>query len=106
MVLPDDGLTESAVTTAPPGTVQVPRLCHPLFTPPPSAFRNTVLLPPNAALKLNDTVSDRLLPDPTAEEPLPFKTHWRFCSVAPDPAEIGPSQAVPASLVKIRLLAD
>src|SRR5258705_469672 len=81
-VLPEAGVTESAVITSPPGTVQVPRVCQPLFNPPTVfAYRNIVLAPANAGLKLTDTVSDRLLPDPVADDPVPFTTHWLFCTV-------------------------
>src|SRR5438477_520071 len=87
------------------GTVQFPRACQPLITPLlPAAYRKMVLPPVNAGLKVNETVSERLPPEPLADEPLPFSTHWLFCRVAPEPAVIGPSQAFPASFSRIRVL--
>jgi hypothetical protein len=51
-------------------------------------------------LKLSDTVTVRLLPDPAADDPLPFNTHWLFCSEFDELAAIGPSHPFPASFTR------
>jgi hypothetical protein len=58
------------------------------------------LAPANAGSKLSDTVTVRLLPDPAADDPLPFNRHWLFCSVFDELAAIGPSHPFPASFTR------
>src|SRR5690348_15515386 len=105
--LPADGVTETVLGgwTA-PGTVQLPRFCQPLFSPPLFwAYREMDFVPANAGLKVRVTVNVKLFPDPMSVEPLPFTTHWLFCRVPADPTARLPANAPLSSVNQIVLLA-
>ena len=48
-------------------------------------------------------VTVKVLPLLDADEPVPNSTHWLFCSVLELLGLIGPSQSIPASLIKKNL---
>src|SRR5882724_2596548 len=75
--VPEEGVTESAVTTK--ATVHVPRACNPVLPAEPAAFRYTFLAPLKAGRKLMARVSVSTVPDIDTLDPAPFRMHWLFC---------------------------
>jgi len=75
----------------------VPSSVQPLFELFPPAYRYTFFCAVNVPLKVRLTVSVRSSPDVLTEEPVPFKVHWLFDTVAEEPGVIdGDMNAVPA----------
>src|SRR3954470_20714930 len=56
------------------------------------------LLPTNEGEKATLNLRVRLFPETTADEVVPSRVHWLFCSEPAVPAVIGPSHPLPASL--------
>ena len=86
---------------------QLPGICQPLVCPPlSSAFIQVDCLPAKEEVKVIAKFNVRVLPDPEAEELLPFTLHWLFCRVPAVPGFSGPCQLVPASLIRYTLFVD
>src|SRR5580700_1062716 len=86
--------------------IQVPRFCKPevrLFTVS-SASMKWFFNPMKSGWKVKSRFTVRLVPDPVAEEAPAFSTHWLFCSVPGWPIINGPSQLLPSSFFRYKLL--
>jgi hypothetical protein len=71
------GVTETV--DGPPGTVQAPRGCHPVFPPASVAIRNTVCVPLYACVKVSGRFRVIVLPLSETVVLLKFIEHWLFC---------------------------
>src|SRR5207302_10529966 len=67
--------------------------------------RSSDLAPTKVVVKVRARFTVKLLFDPEANELPAFTVHWLFCKVPAAPSVTGPSQLVPASLSRDRLLA-
>jgi hypothetical protein len=81
------GVTETV--DGPPGTVQAPRGCHPVFPPASVANRNTVCVPLYDWVKVTGRFRVSVLPLGETVVLLRAIEHWLFCSVPLPPTAAG-----------------
>src|ERR1700693_3105950 len=102
---PELGVAESAVTaTAVLSTVQVPRVCQPLFTPPVSpAHRYTLFDPAKAELNARGRFQVSELPFSAIAMLATFSVHLLVCKVVWEPTA-APVQELASSFSKYTVL--